>query len=322
MAASTVTVTAAIPSSPSEAPLCLPLRLRPHPSALAAIEKLAQLYETFRSEKDPLSREIRRWCKGVSQIDLSSSTFSAELIEQLGAKVKELLFTVLINPLDPTRPLQKPLLANGWVWEESFLQEYRSLIDKSPFPPFAPFEEATPHLFAREMLAWTETLPEMLLPHAAASITPPLPEIVADSGSKLTTYCLLAKHAAKTFASREERRAVKKLSDMAEEVQQRLQREMEERLKKTAEECRLSERRIEARIGHLEATHASTVSLLASQNDHLAERLHQTEAELREQEQIAKSQAEQIAGLRARIQSQQNEIAGLANQDSDSCVIL
>jgi hypothetical protein len=111
--------------------------------SVPSLETLTPILEKYGKWRgDPLSLELEKWGKKVNTSNLELS-------------IVKLFSKILINPLDPSLRLKKPLLDRQWIWEERFLKDY---LAKAETPNLSPFDQkpmkVEPHLFAQALLDW------------------------------------------------------------------------------------------------------------------------------------------------------------------------
>lgn len=104
---------------------------------------------------DTLSQDIRVWSVKIAKVDLRALRSLDDVHTIACASVQELAEKVLLNPLDGS-PLQEPVLERTWVWEKRMYDDYRELINRSPFDK-EPMAAALPHTFAQKIMAWLAT---------------------------------------------------------------------------------------------------------------------------------------------------------------------
>lgn len=108
-----------------------------------SLETLKPILETYGKWRgDPLSLDLEKWGKKVDSSNLER--YHLKLVSK-----------ILINPLDGSLRLKKPMLDRQWIWEEYFLKDYLAKAEK---PNRSPFDQepmdVEPHLFAQALLDW------------------------------------------------------------------------------------------------------------------------------------------------------------------------
>lgn len=158
------------------------IRLVRKPTFDAKVDELYAILDRYSTWEDPLSDRLFKWSnKLITQISYEAIQ-TEEGVTAANQMLEKLFRKILVNPLQPDRSLENPVLERDRVWEKAEIESWRALTHMSPDPAHhdrSPYDIAlqregrmgpeAPHSFAIDIMKWSrslQTTQEMTPPEA------------------------------------------------------------------------------------------------------------------------------------------------------------
>lgn len=320
---STITITAA-PSSATTI-IALPAQ-NPFTSASGTliINRLSAILDKFSAWQDPLSLSLFTW--GVDVLTVAPQIRNPGSYRQIALpKIDALFKEMLIDSLHHA-PLSNPYLDRTWIWEKRDLDEYLKLAQRSPFDGLEMKPE--PHSFAKEMVDWARSMPEVSFPAqfasaavaaTAASAVIPAEITTKEKEAQILSVMLLAQKSISLSLTKKHHKQILNASAVMDKFQKKLEENVKKETEAFQKKAEDHEKEVKSKIDQLEQKHIGTVNSLQSRIGDISTRLSSTENILGTTRSTVTSQQAQIRQLQEAYNAKCNEVANM--DTGPSCVI-
>ena len=322
------------------------------------IQALAQIYITHDEEEgqgqwqDRTSQELFRWGATLFELNdhleeaLSDKEGFLKLIE---ARLHELFFKILVNPLNQKTHLQDPVIDGKWMWEkrmhEHFLLVKRIAKQLGPEQPVeSPFDnqplsaEPQEHVFAKEVLIWalaiiemTKVAPKPEIPSDEVTIEQPVVLKEQQLSKKeaqlhLLNYNLAAQKYARETSKKQSMRRQEETETAIEQDRldnEKLASEVRNAISAAREVIRQKEEAWERRLAENEQRHQQALATCQQETAALTERQQTLSARADQLTVEADAVGQKIQQLKLSVAAKQQVIDNLKlSSDGHSCTIL
>lgn len=278
---------------------------------IAKLDALAIIMEKYKNWEDNLSYNLFNWSARVLDLSLSITDEKSYLVT-VRKEVSTLINEILINPLNPSRLLERPCTDGYYAWEARYLDFYLEKVQGTELENTSPFTgeliARKTHSFAIDVFNWANTLPGIDSQQAGGGGLSD-----AEKGTIIIRIMIAQKAiTAQKFAKQEE--IIKKWASTLEATKNELNAKLKEEVSAANQRAEDSEKAINEKIRSLEEAQQNACKILRSNISDAFHRLSVNKSMLSNSQATVNAQQNEISQLRAMIGQLDEQVKDLTKK--------